>query len=565
MKHFYSLILCLGMTIPALTAGNEQPEQIVKAPVQSVIVYLEGAQLTQSKQVSLKPGRNLITFTGISSKLLSKSVQATVTGEVSIYALSDKINFLTTQEETPRVKQLRDSLRLQSEESARIVYDREAFDTEKRLLIQNEVMSGKDKGLATAELKLAADFYRTRMKEINAELFKLDRQNSALSKIITRLNQQLAELNATRSAPTAEISVLLSCTAPVTTTLEIKYMVNNAGWAPSYDLIAEDINKPIELKYRAKVFNNTDIDWNEVKLKISSADPTQSASKPQINPWYVNFNSGNYYNQNYSQQSFGLNNNAPASQPAPAYSNTLKNDMDMDGVPDYQDKKGKKAEVTYEQIQVSELSAEFDIKNPYTIPSDSKPYIIEVTSYNLPATYKYYSVPKIDRDAFMLARITGWEDLDLVEGPANVYFGGTFVGQSYIYTRSVDDTLDLSLGRDSKILVTRTKMKDFSADKLIGNNRKVTYAYEMVIKNNRKAPITINLEDQIPVSQNNDITVDAIEISHAQQDVLSGKLSWTYTIQPGEQQKVQLAYSVKYPRNKAISLQKTKMRARAKF
>jgi uncharacterized protein (TIGR02231 family) len=174
-------------------------------------------------------------------------------------------------------------------------------------------------------------------------------------------------------------------------------------------------------------------------------------------------------------------------------------------------------------------------------------------------------VPKVNRDAFMLARITGWEDLDLVEGPANVYFGGTFVGQSYIYTRSVDDTLDLSLGRDSKIVVTRTKQKDFSNDKVIGNNRKVTYAYEMVIKNNRKAPVTINLEDQLPVSQNNDITVDAVELSKAQQDVLTGKLSWTYTILPGEQQKIQLTYSIKYPRNKTISLQKTKMRARAKF
>ncbi len=565
MKNMLRSILLLPFLSLQLIAGNEQPEQSFKVPVQSVIVYLEGAQITQNKQISLKPGRNLITFTGISAKLLSKSVQATVTGDVAIYAVSDKINYLSNQDESPRVKQLRDSLQLLNNESAQTAYEREAYDTEKKLLIQNEMMGGKDKGVSTAELKLAADFYRTRVKEINTELFKLDRKNEQLNKTTEHLNQQLAELNATRTSPSAEISILLSCSAPTTTMLEIKYMVNNAGWAPSYDLIAEDINKPIELKYRAKVFNNTDVDWNDVKLKISSADPTQSASKPQLNPWYVNFNSGNNYQQQ-EQSNFYSNNNAPAAPPAPVYSNTLKNDMEgSDQYREY-DKKGKKNnEVMYEQIQVSELSAEFDIKNPYSIPSDSKPYIIEVTSYNLPATYKYYSVPKIDRDAFMLARITGWEDLDLVEGPANVYFGGTYVGQSYIYTRSVDDTLDLSLGRDNKILVTRTKQKDFSNDKMIGNNRKVTYAYEMVIKNNRKAPVTINLEDQLPVSQNNDITVDAIELSKAQQDVLSGKLSWTYTIQPGEQQKVLLTYSVKYPRNKAISLQKTKMRARAKF
>jgi uncharacterized protein (TIGR02231 family) len=560
MKTLSFFLFLLLSSALKLIAGNDQPEQSFKVPVQSVIVYLEGAQVTQNKQVMLKAGRNLITFTGISSKLIPKSIQATVTGEVAIFAVSDKMNYLSLQEESPRVKQLKDSLKLMTEETSALDYDREAYDTEKKLLIQNEMMGGKDKGVSTAELKLAADFYRSRIKEINTELFKLDKKINGITLITNRLNTQIVALNGTRSAPTAEISVLLSASAAITTTLELKYIVSGAGWAPSYDLIAEDINKPIELKYRAKVFNNTDVDWTDVRMKISSADPSRSASKPQINPWYVNFNSGTGYygNKNQTQMDNSMNGGGYSNQAydtkAPAAFS-----LEKDQLYDQEKNKGKMEEkkaVAYEQIQVSELSAEFDIKNPYSIPSDSKPYIVEVTSYNLPAMYKYYSAPKVDRDAFMLARITGWEDLDLVEGPANIYFGGTFVGQSYIYTRSVDDTLDISLGRDNKILVTRTKLQDFSNDKVIGNNRKVTYAYEMVIKNNRKAPITINLEDQIPVSQNNDITVDAIETSNGQLDVLTGKLSWTYTIQPGAQQKVQLTFSVKSPRNKNISMKK---------
>ena len=572
MKPFLFSCLFICLKASFLFAGGDQQEQSLKVPVQSVIVYLEGAQVTQNKQIVLKPGRNLITFTGISSKLISKSVQATVTGDVAIFAVSDKMNYLSLQQESPKVKQLKDSVKLISETSGQLDYERDAFDTEKKLLISNESMSGKDKGVTTAELKLAADFYRQRIREINAELYRLDKKVKAAAETIRNLNKEISELNGTHAGPTAEISVLLSSPVAVTTTLEIKYLVTGAGWAPSYDLIAEDINKPIVLKYRAKVFNNTDVDWTDVKMKISSADPTQSASKPQLNPWYVNFNTGNSYGydknvQSQSSNSWSMfsnnNSNAPAAQPANNMTGTYST---QPSVSEYQIDELKKQQqqkpvVTYEQIQVSELSAEFDIKIPYTVPSDSKPYIIEVTSYNLPATFKYYSVPKVDRDAFMLARITGWEDLDLVEGPANVYFGGTFVGQSY----SVDDTLDLSLGRDNKILVTRTKLKDYSSEKMIGTNRKVTYAYEMIVKNNRKAPITINLEDQLPVSQNSDITVDAIEVSKAQQDVLSGKLSWTFTIQPGEQQKVQLTYSVKYPRNKNIILQKTKTRARAMF
>jgi uncharacterized protein (TIGR02231 family) len=576
-KALFITLMGMSSLFP-ISASNDTQEQSFKVPVQAVTVYLTGAQITHSKQVQLKAGRNLITFTGLSSKLISKSVQATVTGEVSLFSVSDKMNYLSLQQETPRVKQLKDSLKLLGEEVSLAQYEQEAFETEKKLLVQNEMLSGKDKGVTTAELKLAADFYRVRIRDINSELYKYDKKLKTMEEITRRLNEQIVALNGTRSVPTSEVSVLVSAPVAMTTMLEVKYIVSGAGWAPSYDLIAEEINKPIQLKYRAKVFNNTDVDWTDVKMKISSADPTQSASKPQLDSWYVNFNTGNGYSNNassyqniqsQSNSNLDLDQVALSSNKEPralGYSvseGSAEISASMEKAKSAQ--KAEKPVVTYEQIQVSELSAEFDIKNPYTVPSDSKPYIVEVTTYTLPATYKYYSVPKVNRDAFMLARITGWEDLDLVEGPANVYFGGTFVGQSYIYTRSVDDTLDLSLGRDSKIVVTRTKQKDFSNDKVIGNNRKVTYAYEMVIKNNRKAPVTINLEDQLPVSQNNDITVDAVELSKAQQDVLTGKLSWTYTILPGEQQKIQLTYSIKYPRNKTISLQKTKMRARAKF
>jgi len=229
------------------------------------------------------------------------------------------------------------------------------------------------------------------------------------------------------------------------------------------------------------------------------------------------------------------------------------------------DKLTKGKYVTFEEVQVSELSAEFEIKNTYTIPADAKPYIVEVTNYNLPAVFKYYSIPKTEKEAFLLARISGWEQLDLVEGPANVYFGGSYVGQSYIYTRSLDDTLDLSFGRDKKVMVSRTKLKDFNSKSFSGTNKKETQSYEIVVKNNRKLPISIDVEDQLPVSQNSEIVVEITEISKAKKDDATGKLLWNYTIAPGEQQKITLTYSIKYPKNKAVNTRKYSNKRRAKF
>ena len=138
-------------------------------------------------------------------------------------------------------------------------------------------MGGKDKAVAITELKLAADFYRSRIKEINIEIFKLNKKTDSYNEIITRLNKEITESNGKPTTPTADITVLIAATAKTTVKIEVKYLVTGAGWAPSYDLIAEDVNKPIELKYRAKVFNNTNVDWNNVTLKLSTANPTPTA------------------------------------------------------------------------------------------------------------------------------------------------------------------------------------------------------------------------------------------------------------------------------------------------
>ncbi len=573
-SHHMKTILYAALFIPALIhAQSTIPAQNIQSKVESAILYLDGAELTQKKSISLNPGRNLIVFTGITPKLVSKSVQITASGDVSILSVSDKINYLSLTKENPKVKQLRDSLELIGDNVSQLIYEKEAYTTEKTMINTNHDLSGKDKVVSVVELKAAADFYRSRIKEINVEILKLDKKIENNQQLATRLQMGLNDMRGIDNDPTAEVELLINNNgaAKINSDVEVKYVVANAGWVPTYDLIAEDINKPIELKYKAKVFNNTNVDWNDIKIKLSTGDPMKNASKPELKTWYLNYSS-QYSNQAYQNNMYGgnISNNNNEIQVQEQYNAPASQTIDklyssMELKKEAEKKKNQKTNITYEEIQISELSAEFDIKQNYSIPSDAKPYLVDVTSYNLPATYKHFCVPKTEKEAFMLARITGWEELNLVEGTANVYFGGTYVGQSYINPRSVDDTLDLSFGRDKKIIVTRTKLKDFNKDKVSGNNRKATFSYEMVVKNNRKSPVTLELNDQLPVSQNNDIVVENIELSKAEMDQVTGKLKWNMTLQPDETKKVILTFSIKYPRNQNINLDNTKRKARAKF
>ncbi|HXD93757.1 MAG TPA: mucoidy inhibitor MuiA family protein, partial [Bacteroidia bacterium] len=275
----YILTSLLSICLLNLLAQNTDNEQRLKVPVESTVVYLDGAEVTHNKTVTLEAGRNSIVFTGISSHLISKSVQINAGSDASILSISDKINYLNRGVETPKIKNLKDSLKLLRETLDQLSYEKEAYVTEKKMIVDNEVLGGREKAVAIAELKLAADFYRSRIKEINVEIFKLDKKMNPCYDIIARLDKEINECNGKLAAPTAEITVLLSAATKLTTKIELKYLLSDAGWAPSYDLIAEDVNKPIELKYRAKVFNNTDVDWNNVKLKLSTSDPSLNASK----------------------------------------------------------------------------------------------------------------------------------------------------------------------------------------------------------------------------------------------------------------------------------------------
>jgi uncharacterized protein (TIGR02231 family) len=554
MKRFF---LLLALLPGALFAGEN--EQKIEAPISSVIVYLTGAEIAHKKQVSLAPGRNELVFVGLSSHLIPKSIQFTATGDVALLAMSSRIDYIFGQKKADtRMKQVSDSMIMMEDNLAITRGNIDAYNREKEMLGVNQKVGG-EKGATAAELKLSADFYLQRMMEINTELVKLRRKEKDQQELYNRLSQQYYSLNQREHPPMAEITILVNNpgAAKMMSDVDLHYVVSDAGWAPSYDLIAQDVDQPIELKYRAKVFNSTDVDWKDIKMKLSTADPMKSAIAPVMEKWTLNFD--NPYNQNYGygypqQQQEGTYNNAPAALSSQNVMNTSREEDQKDG-----------QVVQYEQIQVSELAAEFDIKQLYDIPANGQPYIVDVTAYTLNATYRYSCIPKMEREAFLLARITGWEDLDLVEGPANVYFGGTYVGQSYIYTRSVDDTLDLSLGRDKKLVVTRTKLKEFNNEKSAGSTRKETYSYEIVVKNTRKTPVQVELMDQIPVSQDAEIVVEATELSKGELDPATGFITWHMNIAPGEQQRVVLTYTIKYPKSKQVNTRRYKTKSRAKF
>ena len=214
---------------------------------------------------------------------------------------------------------------------------------------------------------------------------------------------------------------------------------------------------------------------------------------------------------------------------------------------------------------MSELGVDFKVKERYSIPSGTKAQLVDVNEYQLNASYKYFVVPKVDKDAFLLAQVVGWEKLNIIDGSANIYFNGLYVGESYLNTSSAADTLDISLGRDRKIIVNRVKKEDFNSKKLIGLNRKESLTYEISLRNTYNKAVKIEIWDQIPISQESTIEVSDIEISGAELDDTSGKIEWETELVPGNTKRYTISFSVKYPRNKKVAIRKSRKVATPMF
>lgn len=197
----------------------------------------------------------------------------------------------------------------------------------------------------------------------------------------------------------------------------------------------------------------------------------------------------------------------------------------------------------------------FEIEEPYSVPNDGKLYTVDISTYDVNALYEYYAAPKLDQSAYLTARIIDWQELNLLPGEANLFFEGTFLGNSFLDVLNAGDTLNLSLGKDKGVVVKRTLMKEYSSKKMLGSNKTDKRQYEIVVRNNKQQPIQIMIEDQFPVSTNKDIEVDKLAYDNGKLDDDTKKVVWNFALEPKKENKIQLGYAVKCPKDKLLQLE----------
>lgn len=621
MKRISLLLILLSFQVD----GQNLKEAILPTTIKEATVFMQGAQITRTGKVNIDAGKSIIKVKSLSPYLNEKSVQVKANGDFTILSVNHKFNYLSDGKKDAQLdslKQLEQALILQiSQQKART----EVLKEKQGVLGANKNLGGANSTVTLAQLKQAIEFYDKELSEIKIEELKVLEEIKQLEEKRVKLTKQIQTMNQETDLPKSEIEIRVEAKSRTAGDFTLIYMVNNVGWFPKYDIRSKDIESPIELRYKAEVYQNTGEDWYNIKLRFSNGNPNKSGVAPQLKPWYLNFARNTIFNRASYETLSSKHGNVSGrvvdenGEPLPGvtvlvmgtnigsitdiggnYSLTLPNGatdlkfsfigyetqtlpitseqinvrMNPDimelsevvvvgygiagrapGVSVSDAPKAKKAETVITNTITNQTTVEFEVETPYTIKSNGEKMTVDLNTYDIEAAYKYYAVPKIEKEAFLIAEITNWDQYNLMEGEANLYFEDTYVGRSILEATLLKDTLSISFGRDRNIVFEREKIKDYTKKRAIGSNQLESIGFKTTVRNKKSHPIKITVFDQVPVSVISDIVVSTTDVSNGKLEESTGIISWEINMQPQEQQELMLQYEVKYPRRESVILE----------
>lgn len=514
------------------------------AEVDAVTVYLYGAEVKAKTTLNITKGRGVFEIKEISPQAISNSVQISNKQNVDILSISVVDYYEDAEKEVPGIKRMNDSIKLVDAKITKLNNEKNSYTAEINYLNQNMSIGGANSGVNITDLKDVSSYYRQRSFAVSEEITRINNLINKENLIIADINRRKSDILLKNNMYFKKIVIEYEAETNINANFDISYIAGKCGWAPAYDLKAKEIGEPVVMKYKAKVFNNTGIPWQAVDMVLSTGDPLQGASAPTISTWNLNYN-------------------APAGSSGKGYyDNAIKNEYRQYEEAQYQ---VLDENISYNTVTVSVISVEFPIEKKYNIPDNGKPYTIDVTEYSLDAEFSYYAIPKFESNVYLIGKITGWEDLSLIDGNMNVYFGDKYLGVSQLNTNSLNDTLELSFGRDKQVSIKRNRIEEFTKKGLFGSSRKETFMFDILVKNNRKTDIQITIVDQVPISNESEIEVTVDEISGANYNEITGKTMWVTTLKPSESKKYSIGYTIKYPKERTVSTKQYRSMQSAMF
>ncbi len=559
--------LCALSNAQGVSAPSTDTSRADATITNATVYFGYGAELTHQSKIKVDAGTKIIVIDQLSTNVDINSLQISCPEDVAL--LSHHYNLFTPVippiVKSREAERLEDSIILVQKDISRI---NNLIGIEQEILLQtgnlivSTISTSGNKTITSDEVLKLVEYYNNKIEKNKVNIFNYQQNIAAHNKRIDDIRKRIALISAVvpvKLRSRGQVILQVMCKTAQEIPISLSYYTSYAGWTAIYDIRVNSKTNKVKMVYKATLTQTTGIDWKKTKLTLSTGTPNFGVVAPVLTPWYLQLYVPGLYTD--------LQKRAAAGNANRNIIQSIKDDKSMAEeivVTALGQTRQQKAigysETTidpstlqqYTTLNEGQLNTNFEIDLPYDIASDGQLHSVTIKDQEIACILKNYAVPRMDKDAYLLAEVADWQNLDLLPGDANIIMDDTYIGKSTIDPNTTADTLNLSLGRDKRIAVKRSLVKELSSLKTTGKESKQVFTYEVTVKNNKLTDINLLLKDQYPLSTIKEVEVKLDESGEAMVNPETGVLSWKIELKPGESKKVRFTYTVKYPKDKKI-------------
>ncbi len=511
----------------------------------AVSVYPDRARITRRGSLPLEVGAHSIAITELPIHLNPDSVRLSAHGtaraRLSGVQLS-RLFYVETPSENVHtleleIEQIQDEIKRLDVQAELVKQERVNLD---KLSAQAQIFAT---ALAVGEMTIEQQL--ALFAGLRAQAEKLDQEAQGIQvsrrdndRRLQKLSKELEQLRTARPPERYTASVEVDVTQAGELTIEVSYLVNQAGWVPLYDLcLLEQEAKPeLELGYLAQVTQDTGEAWEGISLTLSTARPAMTSVLPELDPWYISQRRPIIPMPRMAAAPQKL---AFARMEEPAAASETTGDFAQADLV---------AEEVISIVDTTGTSITYTIPGATTIPPDGAMHKVTIARYPLTPHLDYVTAPRLAEAAYRRAKLVNDSVYTLLPGEANIFIGDEYIGTTQLKLTTPQGEIEIYLGVEDRLTVTRELKRRDIDKRFIGGKRHFEFGYEIQLENLLPVKVDLTIQDQIPVSRHEEIKVK-LELANPKpvEQTELNLLKWELTLEPKVKRTLRFDFSVESP------------------
>lgn len=530
----------------------------IQTQISHVTVYPDRALVTRTDKVALESGVQQLTIAGLPTALDVESLRASGRGAIAVKIIGVEAR------ERPLLKPAGQNAReVQAELEAAQDAAKAIFSAMERLEERAKTikeLSKKSAGRFAEALSQGQsdfekatqllDFAASQLEQIDAERTNLERQKRENAALQTALNNRLKQLQSEKRASERIVVVLVEAQNAGEWELEFSYLVTGASWKPLYDARVATQNgvEKFSLSLNALIWQRSGENWENVALKLSTAQPGLGSLPPKLAPIWVDVPRVVPRTIDRTRQVA-----ASAAMMEPnVESGAMFEGMAPVAAAPFAPPPPIEAQEVVANVENEDGAVEYGLPHRLSVPSDGQNHRAAIATREFPARFDFLAIPKHIEVAYLRAKVTNNSTLSLLAGEVSIYRDAVFVGKAHLKNTAPNDEFELFLGPDEQVRAKREMTLRETDKNFIGSSKRVHFAYEIKVENFKAQPAKIAVQDQIPVSRSENIKVKLRGSTPEATQSDLGILDWAFTLGPGEKRTLRFDYGVETPRETTI-------------